>query len=969
MPAQPTLYRSLSNTMTATCSTSGRCGLGAGSLARPRHPTRYGRRVACSPSHAFPARKGSQPIPAAALGSEDAALFIRDASLASCPAGSNLVVGAPAVGHVAGSGPHNGRARAAGLIARSASVRTTSVSSGRGSDSSGGSVEEESGSHSANGSANGSAAHAEGGSNGSAAASSVPLFADLEDAVPYGGRNGSSKGANGPAAVSAPNGAAACVSDAAEALANASSDNEDALAAPSGAAAAGAAHLHGSAADAASNGSVRSATESGNVPALHDEVCVVEFGADGDPTLHCMPVADVPTVAAVMHQSPDPAAAAAAANARAAAANGAATAAAVSPTPAVVDAAIAVSLRPAGFGLPPDAIREHLAGGADLASDVRGTMDQLAADMDTDGTGAAMRRLTPATGSVDMADTPEGLADVEVSSVAPVADWLKDQDDITTLTYAVLTGGLVAAAVFIFDVSIQTIHDLPDIFSSGLGIGGGRKTGLEIFGMSVPFRCVMPVAAGFAVAWLQSLGFSPALKVLTRAMEGVTDDSAKAMLPKSYWQVARKAAASAITLGSGASLGPEAPSVELGANTAAVIAPKNLSKRRQRMLIAAGAAAGVSAAFDAPVSGALFAVEFVLKSSRLGLDRLSTSTVFVSTSVAAGVIGFLRTQGQALGIAGAGTHLVGRIPYFSIQPNLLVDVAQFSALGLGCAVAAVALYEGVRVSEIALRPLPRYLSAPVAGIMTGVIAYRFPQVQYGYVNLEEIFRDSTGMSAADLTALLTAKIVATSVCVGGGLVGGLFAPSLFLGALVGDVMGHFVAEPWGLPDPTSLVVVGAAAVLGAACRAPLTAIALMVEITRDTGLLVPLLAAIGVSSLFTDYLEGIFSKRLEQELVQLYLREKAFFWAAHLVPLPEGAGGGDGVKTVEDVLGTRARLYVRHTLPLSQAKAAMAAKGSSAAVVVDDNFSPLGVVYLEDVEAELIRQRLLNEPDANFNRG
>lgn len=194
----------------------------------------------------------------------------------------------------------------------------------------------------------------------------------------------------------------------------------------------------------------------------------------------------------------------------------------------------------------------------------------------------------------------------------------------------------------------------------------------------------------------------------------------------------------------------------------------------------------MSAAFDAPVSGALFAVEFVLKSSRLGLDRLSTSTVFVSTSVAAGVIGFLRTQGQALGIAGAGTHLVrvqrtegegegerrrgvvgwvcgalegrkrgrvrtqldqvdkvkdslvagwgstatttvpflcarcacqpspplpdrspplpllatpqvGRIPYFSIQPNLLVDVAQFSALGLGECRAAEA--ETHRVAE------------------------------------------------------------------------------------------------------------------------------------------------------------------------------------------------------------------------------------------------------------------------------
>lgn len=90
----------------------------------------------------------------------------------------------------------------------------------------------------------------------------------------------------------------------------------------------------------------------------------------------------------------------------------------------------------------------------------------------------------------------------------------------------------------------------------------------------------------------------------------------------------------------------------------------------------------MSAAFDAPATGALFAIEFVLKSSRLGLDRLSTSTVFAATSVSAGVVGFLRSQGQALGITGAATHLVGRIPYFSVNPNLLTDVLQ-----VRCAVA------------------------------------------------------------------------------------------------------------------------------------------------------------------------------------------------------------------------------------------------------------------------------------------
>ncbi len=65
-------------------------------------------------------------------------------------------------------------------------------------------------------------------------------------------------------------------------------------------------------------------------------------------------------------------------------------------------------------------------------------------------------------------------------------------------------------------------------------------------------------------------------------------------------------------------------------------------------------------------------------------------------------------------------------------------------------------------------------------------------MQYGYVNVEQIFRDSTHMSLGELAGLLLAKVAATSVCVGGGLVGGLFAPSLFLGALVGDMMGHLV---------------------------------------------------------------------------------------------------------------------------------------------------------------------------------
>ncbi|GFH13599.1 CBS domain-containing protein [Haematococcus lacustris] len=89
---------------------------------------------------------------------------------------------------------------------------------------------------------------------------------------------------------------------------------------------------------------------------------------------------------------------------------------------------------------------------------------------------------------VSEADTPEALADVELTSVAPSQEWFKNKDDILTLSYAVVIGVVVAASVFTFDVSIQFIHDLPDIFAVNLGIGGGRATGFQLGDVAIPFR-------------------------------------------------------------------------------------------------------------------------------------------------------------------------------------------------------------------------------------------------------------------------------------------------------------------------------------------------------------------------------------------------------------------------------------------------------------------------------------------------
>jgi hypothetical protein len=177
---------------------------------------------------------------------------------------------------------------------------------------------------------------------------------------------------------------------------------------------------------------------------------------------------------------------------------------------------------------------------------------------------------------------------------------------------------------------------------------------------------------------------------------------------------------------------------------------------------------------------------------------------------------------------------------------------------------------------------------------------------------------------------------------------------------------------------------------------------------------VPLLAAVGVASLVSEYAEGIFSQKFETALTNLYYRERLlFFWgagpsssspsaaAAAAAEGTDAAGAGSGrvsaaagaagaagsssssgslswqvgaavqpqkQLTVESVIATPAKLYVRHTLPLEQAKDALLARSSAAAVVVDDNFTPMGIVYIDDIEAELVKQQLLNAPDSNFDR-
>lgn len=293
----------------------------------------------------------------------------------------------------------------------------------------------------------------------------------------------------------------------------------------------------------------------------------------------------------------------------------------------------------------------------------------------------------------------------------------------------------------------------------------------------------------------------------------------------------RKTAAASLTLGSGAALGPEAPSVELGANLSVLLGKAcGFDNASKQMLMAAGAAAGVASGFLAPVAGALFAVEFVLKNQ---LGRSNIAAVFISTCAASTVVREL--QGLDLG----GTRNLISIPSYDFGTP--AEVLLFALLGVCCALSSVVLYEGVKVRQLALprnhpsallgcpldapaaeshppthravaprpwdlpgwtsqasdsllKPLGRWAPA-TGGLVCGLIALLwYSDVGFGSVSLAGVIQNTQELDAWGHLSAGVAKLVASSVCAGSGLVGGLFAPSLFVGAHIGGAFGQALHE-------------------------------------------------------------------------------------------------------------------------------------------------------------------------------
>ncbi len=300
--------------------------------------------------------------------------------------------------------------------------------------------------------------------------------------------------------------------------------------------------------------------------------------------------------------------------------------------------------------------------------------------------------------------------------------------------------------------------------------------------------------------------------------------------------VALRTLASAVTIGSGGSVGREAPIAQIGAAVGSAVGQfLRVSGERMRSLVGCGAAGGIAAVFNAPMGGVFFALEVLL-----GDFSAQTFPPIVIASVAA----------VAVSRAFLGNVLIFRVPHFVLEslPQILFCVL----LGAACGAIAHLFIRSLDSSEqrFSLSGIPVWLRAAVGGGMTGIIAIRFPAV----LGTDEIALDQALHGSLPWFLLLAIgflKIVATSLSLGSGGSGGVLGPSLFIGGMIGALAGTAANALFPTVSGTvgGYTLVGMAAFLAPVVGAPLTAILILFEMTGDYAIILPLLVAV-ISAMF-----------------------------------------------------------------------------------------------------------------------
>lgn len=398
-----------------------------------------------------------------------------------------------------------------------------------------------------------------------------------------------------------------------------------------------------------------------------------------------------------------------------------------------------------------------------------------------------------------------------------------------------------------------------------------------------------------------------------------------------------KALASALCIGGGGSVGREGPIVQIGSALGSTLGRVvRVAEPRMRILVACGAAGGIAATFNAPLAGVFFAMELIL------VDFAAQSFgMVVLASVTASVI---------------GRAALGNAPFLQLPPFTVDHVAEyglFAVLGLVAGGAGVLFTRVLYAIEDACDAIwrgPEWLRPALGGVLLGLLLLVLPQM-YG-VGYPVLGAGVAGRyTIAFLLLLLVGKMVATSLTIGIGGSGGVFAPSLFIGAMLGSAFGeamHLIAP--GIAGPVGAYgLIGMGAVFAGAARAPITAVIIMFELTGEYSIILPLMAAIVLAT-------GVSHRLSRDTIYTLKLRRRGIDLSEPAQATPRAE-----VIPVSEVM-TAVPEPVRGTTALLEVARALAASPQGVLPVVDHSGAYRGTVSARAVAEALADGRHDQEP-------
>jgi CIC family chloride channel protein len=480
------------------------------------------------------------------------------------------------------------------------------------------------------------------------------------------------------------------------------------------------------------------------------------------------------------------------------------------------------------------------------------------------------------------------------------------------LLLAIVTGSAAALGAVVFREAIVLMQTVT--------FGASMEKMSEVIGDLPAWHfLVVPTAGGLLI------GLFVQYAMPGRRNRGVADVMEAAALRSgeiSLKEGLAAAAVSAASIGVGASVGREGPVVHLGATLSSLVATRlRLSRSQAVTLLGCGVASGVAASFNAPIAGVFFALEVVI-----GHYALSA----FAPIVIAGVVGTIISR-----------LYFGNFPAFIITEHSIVSFWEFPAfalLGVVCAMAAVIFLRSIEFTANAFGklPVPPWIRTGIGGLCVGVIALAFPQVLgVGYEATDVALKGQYEL--AILIALVAAKMAATAISIGAGFGGGVFSPSMFVGAMVGGSFGIIATQVF--PDLSSghsaYTMVGLGAVSGAVLGAPISTILIVFELTADYALTIAVMVAVVIASVITQQVRG----------------HSFFTWQLDRRGINVRGGRESGLMSstrVEDVM-SHSFTSVPRELNINGVREKLLSAPYSELFVVDENGALCGTITLADL--------------------